>query len=201
MSGKSVRKVDRVSQILLYVVMFFLLTFLGTGIYFVIKGFVNPLMDTRSAGFVGIGIFFFGTGLIVLLQTSMMTNPNDSFISTFFLSENMSASAISTKPVKTNSKMASVLMQLNGKVSFSIIPAGIASVILREDGIYVELLKPTPIHISFDSITSVVRDKTHAEITCSYDYMKKTYEGTVKIDADNALRLKALCDEIMKRVA
>lgn len=207
----SKKKADRISQVLLYIVLFFLLGFLGTGIYFLINGFMNPVMDTRTAGFVGIGVFFFGMGLIVLLQTSMMQHPDDSFLETFSLEKTTEKTHTGKTKAnkKKNQKMSVILLQFEADLSVPQVSKGKAQVLLCEDGLYLQVfrtlrqqmdLKPTVVTIPYSSITNCVREQKHFEMQCEYTYLEKVYSGLIGIDVDNPLRLKAFMDELMKHV-
>lgn len=191
------KKSDKLSQILLWATMICLLLFLGTGIYFVIQGFVNPLMDTKTAGFIGIAIFLVGMGLVIILQASMMSDKDTSFLKTFFLD------AEQTSSKGFDASRASV--QFVGMVSiperFIKVPKE-AKVYVCSEGLYLEGLSANIIPVLYDTISSAQRDGN----TLAIGYSQKLVDGSVKdfnmtLEADNALRLKAIENEISKHMS
>lgn len=74
---------DRLAQVLLYVVLGFLLLFLGFGSYALIQLFVFQNGSLSLAGFLSLGMCLIGFGIVLLLQASLMTSPGASFWQTF----------------------------------------------------------------------------------------------------------------------
>lgn len=79
-------KEDRLAQVLLYVVLGFLLLFLGFGIYALVQMFVFQNGSLSLAGFLSLGMCLIGFGIVVLLQASLMVSPYASFWQTFRMS-------------------------------------------------------------------------------------------------------------------
>lgn len=77
---------DRLAQVLLYVVLGFLLLFLGFGSYALIQLFVVQNGSLSLAGFLSLGMCLIGFGIVLLLQASLMTSPGASFWQTFRMS-------------------------------------------------------------------------------------------------------------------
>lgn len=194
------KKVDRISQILLWVVMIFLLLFLGTGIYFVIQGFVNPLMDTKTAGFVGIAIFLFGMGLVIILQASMMSESDTSFLKTFFMEEQSSGKRTGLKAVDIKPSMQFAVQVVIPERLIKSPKA--ATLYVCEDGLYIGDLSKTLIPVLYSMIKNVERSGEHLDIM----YAQTLADGTVKdfnmgLDAENPLRLKAVENAVNKHIS
>lgn len=198
MNKQKATNVDKISQVLLYVVMFFLLAFLGMGIYFFIRGFMDTVMDTRTIGCIGIGIFFFGMGIVFVLQAGMMKDPDGSFLETFFMSNSDSPEITVGKSVPKARQLKPIL-QFSAVVDVDSFKKN-CEVLICDDAIYFQNLVRDLIHISYANIQGLSRDKKCLEIVCEFDWKDDVYEGPVTIEVENALRLKAAMDEICKYV-
>lgn len=198
MSNKKATNVDKISQVLLYVVMFFLLAFLGMGIYFVIHGFVDTVMDTRTIGFIGIGIFFFGMGIVFVLQAGMMKDPNGSFLETFFMS-NCVTDEVTVSVNLPKARKLEPILQFKAMVSIRDVQKP-CDVLVCDDGLWFQNFSDVLIHVSYTKISDVVRDKKCMTVTCECDFEESLYSGIVSIEVENALRLKAVEDELRKYV-
>lgn len=198
MNKQQATKVDKISQVLLYVVMFFLLSFLGMGIYFVVRGFMDTVMDTRTIGFIGIGIFFFGMGIVFILQAGMMKDPNGSFIETFFMS-NCETEVVTLGASYPKVRELKPILQFEATVSIGAV-SKTCVVMVCDDGLWLEKFSDCLIHISYTKMSDVVRDKKRMGVTCECEFEDNLYSGVVSIEVENALRLKAVEDELRKYV-
>lgn len=197
--NKKATGVDKLSQALLYVVMVFLLVFLGMGIYFTMRGFLDPTMDTRTIGFLGIGIFFFGMGIVVLLQTSMMKSDNSSFLETFFMSNSATEDVVVSLSTKNlpKAKELKPILQFDGHVTIGS-NHKICTVMICDDGIWFMNLIDNLVHIKYEDVSDVVREMRRMSITCSCEFADDVYDGVIVIEVENAMRLRAVDEELKK---
>ena len=176
---------DKLSQIMLYAVLVLLILFLITGTFFLVQG-------NMGAGFIGLGIFFFGMGLVVLLQTMIM-DEYGSFGATF----------VPGAPVKHGGNAVSTddldyVMRFNAHVDFGTVFSNDCMVYLCDDGLYFDKLANFLLHLNFGDISNVICEKKHMEMDCLYG-TGEAESCHVKMDADNALRCRALMNEFVKR--
>ena len=186
--SKQVSKVDRASQVMLFIVVALLLMFLGTGIYF-------RVVDPQSgAGFVGIGVFLFGLGLVTILQTSVMKD-NGSFLNTFSATPDGSTSGSKGLRAEDLEPVLKFAATINAPKR----GAKPGTVYVCNDGVYFDGIANSLISMSFSGITGVSRDKKHIELSGNMMYAGMLTENAiVKIDVDNALRCKAMEQELQK---
>lgn len=186
--SKQVSKVDRASQVMLFIVIALLLMFLGTGIYF-------RVVDPQSgAGFVGIGVFLFGLGLVTLLQTSVMKD-DGSFLDTF----SAAPSGGSSKSKQLTADDLEPVVKFAAQVNVPRRGTNPGTVYVCKDGVYFDGTANSLISMPFTGIKSMLRDKKHMELSGNMMYAGTLTENVViKIDADNALRCKAMEQELQK---
>lgn len=178
---------DRLSQIMLYAVLFLLTLFLATGIFFMIK-------DSLGAGFVGCGVFLFGMGLVILLQTMVMEE-DGSFFATFGLSSSGSA-----KPSHARSgDDLDYDMKFNVDADFGEYGREECFLYLCADGLYFDRAEEGLLDIPFSGIASMTQEKKFLSMDCSYVYDGMERSHTIGMTADNALRFKALISELKKQ--
>lgn len=177
--------VDKLSQIMLYAVLVLLVLFLITGTFFLVQG-------NMGAGFIGLGIFFFGMGLVVLLQTMIM-DEYGSFGATF----------IPGAPVKRTGNAVSAddldyVMRFNAHVDFGTTYSNECMVYLCDDGLYFDQLADFLLHLNFDDISNVRCEKKNMEMDCRYG-MDDPESCHVEMETDNVLHSRALMNEFVKR--
>ena len=186
--SKQVSKVDRASQVMLFIVIALLLMFLGTGIYF-------RVVDPQSgAGFVGIGVFLFGLGLVTLLQTSVMKD-DGSFLDTF----SAAPSGGSSKSKQLTADDLEPVVKFAAQINVPRRGTKSGTVYVCKDSVYFDGIANSLISMPFNGVKNMLRDKKHMELSGNMMYAGTLTENVViKIDADNALRCKAMEQELQK---
>lgn len=191
----------KISQILLYVIILFLFVFLGSGLYFLVTGLMGS-QNTIGSGFVGVGVFLFGLGLIVFLQVGMMHSDASSFFATFGWNAVTTGSDNKTvaSSVRSGSSVPSKapIMQFEGKISVEGSPSAPATYAVYDEGLHIKVGSNREFFVAYADIRSCDRDKMSMKLDRVYGRGDKQRSGAIFITEVNALRLKALEDKIMK---
>lgn len=180
-------------QILLYIILVMLGVFFGVGFYFLWSGIVNPDLGTIPMGLIGLGLFVFGLGLVVVMQASLMKKPEDKFWHTFSLYYAES----SAKDGQSSGGKSKPRMQVEVRLSIDGWK-GLCQMALFGEGISWTAPSCGVAKLKYADITSMVVEKTKIVLTGAYDGAYSSIDGTITVVSPTVLQSKALVTEMCR---
>lgn len=175
-------------QILLYIILLILGVFFGFGIYFTVRGVMNPILGTIPIGLIGLGLFVFGAGVIGFMQASLLRTSEDSFWKTFglyyALGENSSYD-LSAPKLRVEVRLDCGDWK------------GLCTLLIVKEGLYFRRKDAAGIRISYTNMSAVTVDKSRVCVTGHYEGAFDNSDDMI-IASPTVLQSKAIYETIQR---